>query len=323
MSTGAIPTRRRCCWCTAGATIAATGTGWPQALRNDWHIICPDLRGHGDSQWSPDGNYSMSAYIYDLAQLVHQQALAPVTIVAHSLGGNICLRYAGIYPDKVRRLVAIEGLGPSPKVIAERSDKTMDERMREWIDEQRKLSRPPAAPLSHHRGRLQAHAGGEQASLGRAGPASDAAGREPERGRHLQLEVRQLRARLAALRHGLRGDRAAVVAHRLPDPADLRQGKLGLQPREGRPPEALQDRQGCRVRQCRPLGPPRPAAGLRRRRPGSSSNESGDLPRRRHRRRCPARARAGARPGAGQDAGLRHLRLGPARRQARATAWSR
>ena len=44
-----------------------------QALRRDWHVICPDLRGHGDSQWSPDGNYSMSAYIYDLAQLIHQQ----------------------------------------------------------------------------------------------------------------------------------------------------------------------------------------------------------------------------------------------------------
>jgi pimeloyl-ACP methyl ester carboxylesterase len=110
-----------------------------QALRKDWHIICPDLRGHGDSQWSPDGNYSMAAYIYDLAQLIHQQGLAPVTIVAHSLGGNICLRYSGVYPEKVRRLVAIEGLGPSPKVIAERK-KDMGERMRNWIDEQRTLS---------------------------------------------------------------------------------------------------------------------------------------------------------------------------------------
>ena len=84
----------------AGATIAATGTGWPRRCASDWHIICPDLRGHGDSQWSPDGNYSMAAYIYDLAQLIHQQGLAPVTIVAHSLGGNICLRYAGVYPGE-------------------------------------------------------------------------------------------------------------------------------------------------------------------------------------------------------------------------------
>ena len=70
------------------------------ALRRDWHVLAPDLRGHGDSQWSPDGNYSMSAYIYDLAQLIHQQELAPVTIVAHSLGGNIALRYAGVYPGE-------------------------------------------------------------------------------------------------------------------------------------------------------------------------------------------------------------------------------
>ena len=96
-----------------------------QALRRDWHIICPDLRGHGDSNWSPDGNYSMSAFIYDLDQLVHQQKLAPVTIVAHSLGGNISLRYTGIYPDKVRKLVAIEGLGPSPKRVAERGNRGM------------------------------------------------------------------------------------------------------------------------------------------------------------------------------------------------------
>ena len=108
-----------------------------QALRDDLHIICPDLRGHGDSQWSPDGNYAMSSYIYDLDQLIHQQGLAPVTIVAHSLGGNICLRYSGIFPDKVRKLVAIEGLGPSPKVIAERRETTMAERMREWVGEQR------------------------------------------------------------------------------------------------------------------------------------------------------------------------------------------
>lgn len=111
------------------------------ALRNDWHVIAPDLRGHGDSQWSPDGHYSMAAYIYDLAQLIHQQRLAPVTLVAHSLGGNIALRYAGIYPETVRKLVAIEGLGPSPKLLAERAKLGIDERVRRWIDEQRDLAR--------------------------------------------------------------------------------------------------------------------------------------------------------------------------------------
>src|SRR5947199_4760863 len=84
------------------------------ALRRDWHVLAPDLRGHGDSQWSPDGNYSTAAYVYDLAQLIHQQELAPVTIIAHSLGGNIAIRYTGIYPEKGRRLVAIGGRGPAP-----------------------------------------------------------------------------------------------------------------------------------------------------------------------------------------------------------------
>jgi len=110
------------------------------ALRRDWHVIAPDLRGHGDSQWSAGGDYTMMGYIYDLAQFVHQQELAPVTIVAHSLGGNVALRYAGLYPEKVRKLVAIEGLGPSPKVLAERARTPLDERMRAWIEERRGLA---------------------------------------------------------------------------------------------------------------------------------------------------------------------------------------
>ncbi len=111
-----------------------------QVLRRDWHILAPDLRGHGDSQWSPDGNYSTQAYVYDLAQLIHQQELAPVSIVAHSLGGNIAIRFAGVHPDQVRRLVAIEGLGPTPRQMAARSAIPIAEPMPRWIGEQRGLS---------------------------------------------------------------------------------------------------------------------------------------------------------------------------------------
>lgn len=108
-----------------------------EALRDDWHVIALDHRGHGDSEWVSDGNYQASDMVYDVAQLVHQLDLAPVTIVSHSLGGNVCLRYAGIYPELVRKLVAIEGLGPSPAMLSKMAAKPYAERVREWIEKKR------------------------------------------------------------------------------------------------------------------------------------------------------------------------------------------
>jgi len=109
-------------------------------LRRDFHVIAPDLRGHGDSAFSPSGDYSMSAYVYDLAQLIHQLDLSPVNIIAHSLGGAIALRYAGVFPATVRRLVAIEGMGPSPSMLAERAGRPVAERLAEWIGRERALA---------------------------------------------------------------------------------------------------------------------------------------------------------------------------------------
>ena len=110
------------------------------ALRHDWHVVAPDLRGHGDSAWSPEGHYEMTAFVYDLAQLVHQLGDTSVTIVAHSMGGNVALRYAGLFPDQVRRLVAIEGLGPSPRMLAERRAVPQAERTRTWIASKREAA---------------------------------------------------------------------------------------------------------------------------------------------------------------------------------------
>ncbi len=111
-----------------------------EQLRSDWHVICPDLRGHGDSEWTNTGYYPVNSYVYDLAQLIHQLELAPVTIVAHSLGGNVALRYTGLYPDNVRKLVAIEGLGPSPKVAEEMAKTNWQDHWRGWADVKRQAS---------------------------------------------------------------------------------------------------------------------------------------------------------------------------------------
>ena len=111
-----------------------------QVLREDYHIIAPDLRGHGDSQWMMGGAYLLVDYVYDLAQLIHQTGMAPVKILAHSLGGMISLRYAGLYPDKVARIAAIEGLGAPPEREAKQMARPMHERLGEWVDGLRKVS---------------------------------------------------------------------------------------------------------------------------------------------------------------------------------------
>ncbi len=105
-----------------------------QALARDWHIIAVDLRGHGDSAWAQDGNYAMQDMVYDVARLVDLLGLAPITIVAHSMGGHVALRYAGLFPEKVARLVAIEGLGPSPKLIEAFDAKPLADHIRDWMD---------------------------------------------------------------------------------------------------------------------------------------------------------------------------------------------
>jgi pimeloyl-ACP methyl ester carboxylesterase len=108
-----------------------------QELRRDYHIIAPDLRGHGDSQWAIGGSYAMVDYVLDVAQLLNALRIFPITIIGHSLGGAIALQYSGVYPDRVRKLVAIEGLGPPPGMIRERP---AHERMTEWIMEMQALA---------------------------------------------------------------------------------------------------------------------------------------------------------------------------------------
>lgn len=108
-----------------------------ERLREDYHVVAMDHRGHGDSEWVSDGNYSSNDMVYDLAQLIHQLGVGPVTIVSHSMGGNVALRYAGVYPEMVRKIVAIEGLGPSPERQQELRQTPYPERFREWIGKKR------------------------------------------------------------------------------------------------------------------------------------------------------------------------------------------
>jgi pimeloyl-ACP methyl ester carboxylesterase len=111
-----------------------------QELRKDYHIIAPDLRGHGDSQWMIGGSYNQVDYVYDIAQLLHQTKMTPVTIIGHSLGGSISVNYTGLYPEAVGKLVSIEGMGPPPAMIQERLDQPTAKRITDWIDDLRKIA---------------------------------------------------------------------------------------------------------------------------------------------------------------------------------------
>ena len=111
-----------------------------EQFRHDYHIIAPDLRGHGDSQWMVGGAYSQIDYVYDIAQLLRQKQMSPVTIVGHSLGGSISLLYTALHPENVEKLVAIEGMGPPPSMIAERVNQPAEKRLHNWFSDLRKSS---------------------------------------------------------------------------------------------------------------------------------------------------------------------------------------
>ncbi len=107
-------------------------------LRRHFHVIAPDLRGHGDSDWAIGGSYSMIDYVLDLAQLVSALGSGPATFIGHSLGGAVVLQHAGVFPERVRAVVAIEGLGPPPSMIQET---LAHQRMRNWIEVMQALAR--------------------------------------------------------------------------------------------------------------------------------------------------------------------------------------
>jgi pimeloyl-ACP methyl ester carboxylesterase len=111
--------------------VAASYQFVVDAFDHETYVIAPDWRGYGLTQ-SPDAdNYWFPDYLADLDFLIdHYSPDAPVDLVGHSMGGNIAMLYAGSRPDRLRRLVNLEGFGMAvtrPSQAPKRFAKWMDE----------------------------------------------------------------------------------------------------------------------------------------------------------------------------------------------------
>ncbi len=111
-----------------------------RALRAEYHTIAPDLRGHGDSQWVIGAAYSLTDNVADLAQLIEQQGWERVHLIGHSRGASIVLCYAGLYPERVRRVIAIEARARTRNVDADFADRPVAARYRAWVDAVRTIA---------------------------------------------------------------------------------------------------------------------------------------------------------------------------------------
>ncbi|HJV25521.1 MAG TPA: alpha/beta hydrolase [Aromatoleum sp.] len=94
-------------WMDASATFQFV----VDALAQDWHVIAPDWRGYGDSEWLGRA-YWFPDYYGDLdALLAHYSPDRPARIVGHSMGAAISSIYAGARPERVSQLVMMDFLG--------------------------------------------------------------------------------------------------------------------------------------------------------------------------------------------------------------------
>ena len=76
---------------------------------NGFHVLLLELRGHGRSDHTE--SYTFPAMVLDLHHLMQAQT-APCFLFGHSLGGNLVCKYSALFPEHVRAVVAVEGLGP-------------------------------------------------------------------------------------------------------------------------------------------------------------------------------------------------------------------
>ena len=104
-------------------------------FQKTYRVLAVDMRGHGDSSWSPEGAYLVQDYVKDLEGLIDQLRLQKVTLLGNSTGGRVAQVYAGLHPDRVARLV-VEDVGPErPQNIADAFARRVEQEKNGWASE--------------------------------------------------------------------------------------------------------------------------------------------------------------------------------------------
>jgi esterase len=101
----------------------------------DYRVIALDMRGHGDSAWSPEGAYLVEDHVRDLEAVIRELGLRRVTLIGNSTGGRVVQVYAGLHPEMVERLI-VEDVGPErPQSIAESFARRVAQEANGWASE--------------------------------------------------------------------------------------------------------------------------------------------------------------------------------------------
>lgn len=115
--------------------VAASYQFVVDAFSEDHYIIAPDWRGYGRTRAPLADNYWFPDYLADLDFLLdHYAPGQQVNLVGHSMGGNVVMLYGGVRPERIRRLVNLEGFGMPATIPAQAPG-----RFATWMDELKKL----------------------------------------------------------------------------------------------------------------------------------------------------------------------------------------
>ena len=117
--------------------VAASYQFMVDALSHEHYVIAPDWRGYGHSGAGAVDNFWFPDYLADLDFLLdHYAPQGQVNLVGHSMGGNVVMLYAGVRPQRIRRLVNLEGFG-MPATTPDQAPR----RFAKWMDELKALHR--------------------------------------------------------------------------------------------------------------------------------------------------------------------------------------